>query len=543
MLQFVACDEKEILEEIPLDFYSPENSYTKPEHIDAALAGLYSAVRNVWNGHENNADVHLGTDLATGGQNYINGYWGDYPSQLTPTSGIVSSRWKAMYRIIYLSNVIINRMDGINYLSEDDKNAHLGEAKFFRAWAYRTLVHYFGGVPLVLKEVTAPKRDFVRASKEDVLKQCVTDFSFAATNLPDVTTVAADGRLCKAAANHMLAEVNLALHEWDDAITAASKVIDNSNFSLMTSRFGAKADQDGDPYWDLFQMNNQNRKSGNKEGIWVLQIEFDTPGGGGAKEHWNSSSQFERFYVPLYWFIKDPDGEKGFIGPTSKNGGRGIGHVHGTNHFLYEVWKGDWDNDIRNNSRNIQRDWTYDNPASAYYGKSVKENLDLNQNDTMRWFFPYPTKWTTKGDHPAEVLQDPETGLLYGSGGTTYRDRYMIRLAETYLLRAEAYLGKGQKGNAADDINEVRARANATPVASADVDIDYILDERLRELNFEEQRRLTLSRVGKLVERTRKYNPYGGATIKDFNALYPIPYSEIERNSEAVLEQNTGYTN
>lgn len=64
----------------------------------------------------------------------------------------------------------------------------------------------------------------------------------------------------------------------------------------------------------------------------------------------------------------------------------------------------------------------------------------------------------------------------------SFRDEYVFRLAETYLLRVEAYLDKGDKQSAADDINAVRNRAHATPVTPNEVDIDYILDERARLL-------------------------------------------------------------
>ena len=117
-------------------------------------------------------------------------------------------------------------------------------------------------------------------------------------------------------------------------------------------------------------------------------------------------------------------------------------------------------------------------------------------------FYPFQSKITTPGDHPDELYANKETGLLLSSAMATYSDQYYARLAETYLLRAEAYLGKGDKIKAAADINAVRTRVNANPVASGDVTIDYILDERLRELAYEEQRRLTLARqLGMVYER------------------------------------------
>ena len=73
------------------------------------------------------------------------------------------------------------------------------------------------------------------------------------------------------------------------------------------------------------------------------------------------------------------------------------------------------------------------------------------------------------------------------------------------------------------------------------VQLDYILDERARELVYEEQRRLTLHRTNTLVERVRKYNELNADDIKDFHNLWPIPFSEIEANKDAILEQNPGY--
>src|SRR5690606_31847445 len=123
----------------------------------------------------------------------------------------------------------------------------------------------------------------------------------------------------------------------------------------------------------------------------------------------------------------------------------------------------------------------------------------------------------------------------------TFRDHYEMRLAETFLLRAEAYLGNGDKTNAAMDINMVRSRAQAPEVSADEVDIDYILDERLRELYYEELRLVTLCRLGKAVDRVKRLNPIVGASMDDHQNLFPIPLSEIQENVEAILEQNPRY--
>jgi starch-binding outer membrane protein, SusD/RagB family len=130
--------------------------------------------------------------------------------------------------------------------------------------------------------------------------------------------------------------------------------------------------------------------------------------------------------------------------------------------------------------------------------------------------------------------------LTAGAGGT-YIDQYMFRLAETYLLRVEAYLGLSKTTEAAADINVVRARSNAKPASPGEVTIDFILDERLREFGVEEKRMLTLMRLGKWVDRVRRFNPFYGTQMKDNYNLWPIPADEIERNRTAPLEQNPGY--
>ncbi len=116
-----------------------------------------------------------------------------------------------------------------------------------------------------------------------------------------------------------------------------------------------------------------------------------------------------------------------------------------------------------------------------------------------------------------------------------------MRLAETYLLRAEAYLNLDNKIAAAADINQVRERAGAPLISPEEVDIDFILDERLRELYLEEPRRLTLARLGLVYERTKKYNPYAAPHIQPHHNLYPIPARELRVNTDAELVQNPGY--
>jgi hypothetical protein len=408
-------------------------------------------------------------------------------------------------------------------------------------------------VPIELNEVRAPKLDYVRGSRTEVYEQAALDLEFAAANLPGITEVK-DGEINNLAAYHILAEVYVTLKRWTEAITAASVVINDPNTALMTERFGSLANQPGDVYWDLSRRYNQNRSAGNTEGIWVWQYEVDIPGGSTYSSAL-AGPQLERDHSPFVWGfnVRDPGGVLPFLnlGVSDNTGGRGIGRLRGTNHFNYGIWQYDW-NDMRNSEYNMIRDVKFNNPESEWYGQNLSTYIHLfrrNQDDTIRRFYPYSAKVTTPGQHPPELYVDPVLKTLNAAAaGTTYSDQYHIRLAETYLLRAEAYLGNGNALEAANDINVVRTRANAKSVTAGEVDIDFILDERMRELGVEEKRRLTLNRLELLYDRTIRYceGKTGiappGAGVQPYHNLYPIPFSEIERNTGAELTQNPGYS-
>lgn len=547
-----ACNEEEFLNEVPKDFYSPENSYITDANFNAALTDLYARVRAMQsvNGGADFYSEVLGTDLAFNAR-LDNARIGDYNSSIIPQGAIPRYHWLSWYKIIANANTIIGRLP-LSKVTEARQKVIGAEAKLFRAWSYRQLVHLFGGVPLILEEATTPKSDYIRATKEAVLNQIVADATEAAANLPNVAT-AVDGRLNKAVANHLLAETYIVLKDYDKAIAAATEVIQNSNLSLMTARFGSLRNQPGDVFYDLFRVGNQNRKSGNMEAIWVIQYELDIIGGA-LTSAGSPMNQLERVVAPAVFSIVDPDGKpsmnKNLSASTLNSGGRGVSFVQPTDYWTYEIWGLDptKDNrivtstDIRTSAFNIVRDFKYNNPASPnFLGKSLID-FPANNWKAQRWrWYPYPSKITTPGQHPAGVMDDPALLTLKSIAGATFRDMYMIRLPETYFLRAEAYLLKGDAVKAAEDLNVVRNRAKATPVTPGEVTLDYILDERARELIFEEDRRLTLQRMGKLVERVRKYNPLNKGNIRDHHALFPIPFSEIEANKDAKLEQNPGY--
>jgi hypothetical protein len=556
-----SCDEEKFLETEPIDFYSPTNSYITATDYDAAVLRMYKQVRDEFFSSDNQNDFPTagmqGTDLFHLHKNI--GFNSDMSSMLFPTNSnmVYGALWRPAYQIIFDANAIIERANSDdNELTAEEKSLFTAEAKFFRGYFYKMLANLYGGVPIVVEETKAPIRDFTRATREAVYQQAATDLKDAAAGLGEISAVA-DHRLNSLAASHILSEVYISLGEWQKAIDAASAVINDPNTALMTERFGSRKDEkflipqyDTDVYWDLFRQGNQNRSSGNNEAIWVLQFAWQVTGGGGTRDG-GGGPELERAFAPRAWQakIKNNDGSSSTLvpNPNAYTAGRSSGFVRPTYYFFETLWqKSGYDQDIRNSDANIVRDFLVRNPDSDHNGLWIfKDDLPISMkslNDTTRNMYPWITKTSTPGKQPPEAfLVNPivEGGLSFSH--VAFRDVYAIRLAETYLLRAEANLGAGNQQLAADDINVVRGRAQAPAVAAGDVNIDYILDERARELYMEEFRLLTLTRLDKLVEITRRYNPHNGNTYDDHNDLWPIPFSEIEKNIEAELKQNPGY--
>jgi len=554
-----SCNEENFLKTEPVDFYSPENSYITSANYEAAIVNLYARVRDEFfssDGHRDFPSAAIqATDVCYQHKNY--GFTTDMSTVLlSTTDAVYRALWEPAYRIIYDANAIIERSaSDENELTAEEKTYFAAEAKFFRGYMFKMLANLYGNVPIVLEETNSPKRDYVSAPRAEVYQQAAADLKDAADNLSDIDDVS-DSRISRLAALHLLSEVYISLEQWQDAINAASAVIDHSSTALMTERFGnqkndkawpTQGNYDTDVFWDLFCQGNQNRSEGNNEAIWVLQFEYLIPGGGASY----GGPELERCFAPRAWQakVKNDDGSSKPIvkKPNAYVAGRSSGFVRPTHFFFETIWnRSGYDEDIRNSSCNIVRDFIIRNPDSDYDGKWVfADNTPIlmkSVNDTTRNMYPWITKTSTPGKQPAEAFLEDQTieGALSWSH-VAFRDVYAIRLAETYLLRAEAYLGMGDKQKAADDINVVRSRAEAPPVDANQVDIDYILDERARELILEEFRLLTLTRLGKLVERARKYNGINGVTYQDHNNLWPIPYSEIEKNLEGDLQQNPGY--
>lgn len=544
----------------PLSFYSPENTYVTKEGLEGALISCRAAIRPEFIGNNSYMCTELMTsDVAVAG-NIVAQALKNFEIQLKPGAygdTQIGTFWSSGYSAIQKANTVISRVQVATGITEVDRNMILAEGYFHRAYWYYKLVNQFGDVPFIDKEVTAPKLDFYSHTRSSILKRLQNDMKFAVKYLPEK---APHGAVSMAAGNHLLAKISLACCDFDGAITAATAVIDHGIHKLMEKRFGInKLDSKYNIVSDLFERENINA-SENLEGIFLVEDKYNTEGGT------STGSYRMRDLVPCWWnanTCNDPDGNRGTI--DKKTGqpqiglvGRGIGRIRTTNYFNYQLWSSR--EDYRHTAPNWlnMEDLVYNNPKSKYYGQPLQKKYCV---DTIY-------AWSPMMHYKTFVPEDRKPDTPQGG----YTDWYVFRLAETYLLRAEARYWKKDLDGAMADINKIKGRANAVKLTdSRQVTIEAILDERARELFFEEPRKTELTRVSFIMaemelngysigniseknyyyDRMMKYNNFfrekinhngiNTYTIKPYHILWPVPENAIASNSRGRINQNLGY--
>lgn len=572
----------------PLSFYTPENTYNTPAALQDALVACQRNLRYEWYG--DGAPIisqEIFSDVAVEGTTDKSGPAQDLNIDITPdaiTAGNDNADhnriywyWEqSYYRLKYTNTVLayinVPKWDTTNTTELAKRNALIGSAYFFRAYTYYELCNMFGNVPYAGKLYTTPKLDFQTVDRTVILNEMKKELEYAVQWVPDNVP---KGEVSKGACQHMLVKIDLALGDFDDAVKAASDLINGGVYHLMTQRFGVDAnDPSHNVIWDLHRPTNKVLP-GNTEGLMYV-IDLD-----GYKNNgdYDGGMSIMRQTVPLWdGAINTPNGNRGTIRTVGIEFdqqtayGRGIGRCRGSWYSTHEIWSGDA-GDLRHAPGNWMRmqDLVYNNPAlkgkDSYYGKPLQEFSDLGAQlvvDTIRDWFDWPQYKTFVPDH--------ENSLNNG-GHTPW---YVFRLAETYLLRAEAYYWKGDLADAAADINTVRERAGAQPVAAGDVTIATILDERARELYYEEPRKSELTRMAYLFAQTGQPDYKGRTysmsnfstsnfffdrimdvtdfynkgvhtihgdeyTMSPYHVLWPVPQSAIDANVNGHINQNEGY--
>ncbi|WP_262246900.1 RagB/SusD family nutrient uptake outer membrane protein [Parapedobacter soli] len=535
------------LDETPPHLITAETLYTNLDGFEAGLNGLYSLVRRereAVNGASNNLTAMIatvGTDnLVAHNSAYIGSITQNWKSLNVSTNSGLSGVFLWLYKIVNAANTIINRAEsgtevdwtGGGATPEQNKNRVLAEAKALRAWAYRHLTFCWGDVPLSLEEAQGSdiKTDWERTPRAEVRNQIKADWLFAEQYLSAEPAIR--GKISKGAVQHYLSELYLTIGKPDSALYWADQCINTPAYKLITERYGVKSNEPGSAFMDMFYEGNSNREEGNTEALWVWQWEYNVVGGGGSLMRREYSNTNFNNQIKI-----------GGIAPlqyTVERGGRGIARAL-PSQWAINLYDPD---DVRGSNDAIRTYYILKDATQNAPGEADRLPAGYNYGDTVKLDWSEDLVYTTKSsrnDWPF-IRKWDNTISADLQASFQYNDQVYLRLAETYLLKAEAQFKLGNNAGAAETINIIRRRAHTHDISATDVTLDFILDERSRELITEEHRRYTLLRTGKWLERVQAHNFAGGnqtATARD--TLYPIPQVVLDANLTKEMPQNPGF--
>lgn len=587
---------KKVLEENPHTVFTVDYFKT-PDGVQNAVNALYSGMRFYYGNMDGTIAFNSGTDEATlGDQGYnsaTESSYGDY--SINSANGHNSGIWSNSFPNINLANAVVQFTPGIAALDAISKDTIMAQARFLRGLYYFNLVQQFGAVPLDLGagELAFNKsayQGFNRLPTADLFVKdyqvIIADFSFAAQKLRDQRPSGNSPafRLSKAAALHMLAKAYLFRGysaakvgtDFDSAYRVAMNLITHQ------SSYGTSLLPD---YGDIFREGNEynneilyaveripgdqndnevlsptsfDPKTNIEGNMWTAnyQNNYDIPRGSGKFP----CDRVVKYMRPLRQLVPTP--------------------------YVYNIAFIDKLNDSRydNTFRTV---WTAtNNNCSALAG--------INSGDTCYFLAPYkgygdslralgtkkyaiinPDSFYNARSSKIQLFpsirkydDNKRTGVSDYSG----RPTSVCRLGETYLLAAEAAIQTGHAGDALTLVDSLRKRAayragltqddlkarrdmmlqkNAhtpeapdwKPITAADMTLNFIMEERTRELFGENVRWPDLACRGLLVSRVQAYNQLGGSNIKATNVLRPIPQTQLDAitDPDKVKYQNTGY--
>jgi hypothetical protein len=554
-LATTAC--KKTLLEDPKSTLTPA-FFTTSQGFQAGLTAAYAGFRTIW-GPDTYFEMTVpGTDEFIAGNDGNNGMV-KYNSNFNTADGTVATIWKNCYTYINTCNGLIGSVPaGIDATSAASM---VGEAKFLRANYYFILVQFWGDVTLNKTFQSVPTTSATRAPMADVYNFIIQDLKDAIAALPatPLTNGVQPGRATKAAAMHMLAKVYLTragasakqADDYKNAYTTAIDLITN-----VSPAGGLKLQQD---FGKVFAEGNE----ANSEILWTVQHTTTLAYNGSATQNNSGPDNLLcHLFVPKY------EVQPGMQRSTLY--GRPYIRVVPT-HWLTDTVFSERVNDQRYN-KTFQTAWlcnnaasipTWSNPLPTGAPAGAQPGAPkFTVGDTAIWMPGYAMTSAQIAKYRYQVIPPAKYSIALSPAMIKYFDTkrpdqnspssrpiIIYRLAETYLIAAEALFMDGRAGDAVPYINAIRERAAypsgnaaAMDITADKLSLDFILDERSRELCGELVRWLDLARTGKLLERVKLHNTDGKSNIKPFHVLRPIPQTQIDATITGTpYPQNPGW--
>ena len=501
---WTACED--ILEPDPASFTSTANFYQTPDDFSSALNGAYNRLRtqagisnvqfNYWN--EIRTDVinrHFDVNLPSiQGQPIAEWF-------VVPSNTWVQSQWNQIYNTITQTNMILNRIEGVEFQNESEMNQIRGEAMFIRALSYWYAVQYWGDVPIVLEEVTSPDEatpEGGRRPVSEVYNQIISDLEMAVTLLPP--TASNISKVNEGAAKFLLGRTYLLTEQYSEAVNVLEEVESDYGYMLISD------------YANIWNPGNTN----NAESIFELQY--------GANVTGQPHADIIRQVLP--W------NSRGQIAPQVVNP---EGWMHPSLEFI-QMFE---DNDAR-----YEANITYwENPGNSDYNEVTFFGDSLAMINKHIWI-----------DEINSQGQQAGNDILF-----RYADA-LLSLAEAYWREDAA----ANEGAILALLNRIRDRADLPPVDLNNVPISQLLEgtylesdnlgravfqERTIELFAEGHRMFDLIRFGVAHEvitaqaesrKTRESRIRGTYNIEPYEMILPIPTQEITV-TDGLFEQNPGW--
>ena len=431
---------KDFLTRPPIDTVTSDNFYKTDDEVMAGTAPLYNIV---WFDYNDKAFMAFGE--ARGGN--LNSNDRTAFIRFAPSATDIYTLlpgYKAFYKIIGQSNLTMQGIKNAigSTASESVKNMGIAECRFMRAMGYYNLVNYWGAVPIIYDNVAQLDNSSTRNTIESIWQFIILDLKFAAANLP--ASPYQQGRITKYSAEGMLAKMYLtraglgktagsrSQTDLDSAKYYAGDVIHSSPYSLLPN------------YADLFKSANNNSSNNNSESLFALQWMPSQP-------PWGVNNSFQAYVA---------------FDPKITQTGDGWGSAQGGSADLVKYY-------ITHPADSIRRKQTL-----MFQGDYYPE---LDQKDGG-------TRVTANyiANIKKYVVGSPADNGGKGGFMAAYINTYMMRLAEVYLIYAEAIMGNTASTSDAEALkyfNAVRKRAGLTDMTS--ITFDDIFQEKRVETAFE----------------------------------------------------------
>ncbi|MCG9794039.1 RagB/SusD family nutrient uptake outer membrane protein [Flavobacterium algicola] len=518
LLATVSCED--YLDEQPSTSIDSGYVYTTEEGLKSGVVSLYTFNRDRYDdsGEDYMGGVYMSSrsDLAFSRSGYT-GLVGRYERGVSSidlgTEYASRFFWKPFYKIANKATDIINAAEKVEGIEDKSRNQIIAEAKFFRAYSYFYLYKMYHNIFVTTESYTVENAFTLiqdKSSEEEIFALLNSDLQFAIDNLEWNVTF---GRVSKGTAKHVKAQVAMWQGNWEEAKTQALSVIEDpsSPHKLLTSTA------------DVFKGSRNHT-----EQLFVVQAQDDILGGGGT-------TMINANYVTQYFQITGIDADVA-------QGGRGFSRVLPNNYLLNLLAQDP--NDTRDDNTYFRLKYYYNTGADTgkeitiYQPKATPTSPDGTYALYYQRLHPSCIKFTQDDDDATSYLQ--RSNIL------------VLRLAETYLIAAEAILRSGS-GDPLPYINAIRTRAKAAALTS--LTLQDILDENARELAFEGERWFTLKRFGATTLNTQMRNysgdgayfpaNFGGSKDPRINWQdYYINFAIFQEDLNLLgpnYPQNTGY--